>query len=230
MLKSLIKINKGIGSLDLRKNTLGDSGIAELSQTLKYSNSLVSVDFSSNELGPKGGSELFKALAVNESITGVDISSQEGLHRNHVGGRGLKRLVQVLQFNKILSILNLSGNTIKVEGLAYIAEGIKGNYTLESLKVSQNEIQGNPQCVQCLKTMFIESKLKELDISDNPLGNACIEGLALTLGSAATYIKRFYCANIGINCMAISLSIRSAVYGDVVPRHKNEWLFANIAT
>jgi Ran GTPase-activating protein (RanGAP) involved in mRNA processing and transport len=186
--------------LDLRKNPIGDSGVTEIASSLKYSNSMVHVDFSSNELTAKGGRELFKALRTNESIISVDISSHEGLHRNHLGERGVKKLMNVLKTNKILTILNLSGNGIKVEGLSYITEGLSKNNTLLSLKISQNEIIGSPQSFACLKSLIIESKLIELDISDNPLGNPCIESIAQVIGGAGTSLKKLYIANVGITC------------------------------
>ena len=200
MLKSLIKLNRRFYYLDVRKNCLGDEGVRELAPALKYTSSLVHLDLSSNELGTKGGSRLFKALLVNESITSVDISSHEGLHRNRIGALGLRRAVDVLRTNKILSILNLSGNGIRLEGLLYLAEGLAGNHTLLSLKIALNEIQGSPQCVQALKTIILDSKLRELDLNDNPLGNSSIESLAQLLEHSGMSLRRLYCANIGITC------------------------------
>lgn len=187
--------------MDLRKNSIGDAGILELSHAIKYSSSLVHLDLSSNELTAKGGFELFNCLSVNESITSVDVSSHEGLHRNHLAAKGVKCLAQVLKLNKILSILNLNGNVIKVEGLAYIAEGISGNITLLSLEIAQNEIQGTMQCVQLLKTIISESKLRELNISDNPLGNNCMESLSELAGNHEMTLQKLYASNVGLTCI-----------------------------
>ena len=203
MIATIIKQAKKISYLDLRKNSIGDAGVSDISQALKYSLSVVHVDLSSNDLGPKGASKLFKALSVNESITSVDLYSHEGLHRNHITSKGMKNIVSVLKNNKILSILNVGGNGIRAEGLMYIAEGIAGNTTLLSLKVQQNEIQGNPAILKCLRTILIESRVKELDLSDNPLGNACIEGMTTVMGNSSTWLRRLYCCNVGINCMMV---------------------------
>jgi len=192
---------KNVSVLDLKRNCIGDQGLLEICQSLKYSLSIVHIDISSNELGPKGGSALFKALAVNESITSVDISSHEGLHRNRIATKGMKNIVPVLKNNKILSILNLTGNSIKSDGLQFLAEGIIGNTTLLSLKLNQNEIQGISNTLKYIKTILIESRLKELDLSDNPLGNQCIEGIANILTGASISLKRLYLANVGINCI-----------------------------
>lgn len=188
--------------MDLRKNSIGDLGVFEIALAIRQTTSLVHLDLSSNELGAKGGVELFKALAVNESITSLDISSHEGLHRNHIGEKGAKNIGKVLEKNKILSILNLSGNGIRIEGLSYIAAGMAGNNTLVSLKIAQNDIQGNSQCVAYFKSLVIQSKLLELDISENPLGNNCMEDFAQILGNAGMSLKRLFCSNIGISCIS----------------------------
>ncbi len=203
VLRNLVKVNRKMTHLDLRKNVLGDEGLAEIALALRCSASLVHIDLSSNDLGAKGGSQLFKALAANDSITSVDVSSHEGLHRNHLGEKGVKRLVSVLQHNKILSILNLSGNGLKMEGLAYVAEGVAGNSTLMSLKIAQNEIAGSPQCVQHLKTILIESRLIELDISDNPLGNACVDALGQIIGNSGMTLRKLYMTNTGFTCNSL---------------------------
>ncbi len=189
-------VRAGASHLDLRKNSLGDAGVAEMSAAIKYSNSLVHLDLSSNELGPKAGKELFKALAVNESITSVDVSSHEGLHRNRLCAKGMKHIVQLLRTSKILTILNLSGNAIRAEGLAFVAEGLTGNTTLLSLRVAQNEIQ--PLCYAVLRTILVESRICELDLSDNPLGNQCVETVAQTLGSRSLSLRRLYLAGVGV--------------------------------
>jgi Ran GTPase-activating protein (RanGAP) involved in mRNA processing and transport len=176
-----------------------------MAPAIKYSTSLVHLDLSSNELTAKGGAELFKSLTVNESIVSLDVSSHEGLHRNHLATKGVKWLTQVLKHNKILTILNLSGNSIKIEGLAYIAEGIAGNNTLLSLEIAQNEIQGSPQCVQLLKTIITESKIKELNISDNQIGNSSMESLSQNLANTSMALQRLYASNVGITCILFIL-------------------------
>eukprot|EP00826_Nyctotherus_ovalis_P029844 TRINITY_DN2367_c0_g2_i1.p2 TRINITY_DN2367_c0_g2~~TRINITY_DN2367_c0_g2_i1.p2 ORF type:complete len:338 (+),score=63.72 TRINITY_DN2367_c0_g2_i1:433-1446(+) len=199
VLANLMKATRVISSLDLSRNPIGDKGIADLSQALKYSFSLVHLDLSSTNLGPKGGSRLFKGLAVNESITHLNVSSHKGLYRNKLGTKGLKKIVAVLKNNRVLAILNVAGNAIRAEGLAYVAEGIAGNDTLMSLRVSHNEIQGSA-AIKAIRTILLESKLKELDLSDNPLKGMCMEEIADILGNNTSALQRLYCANIEVNC------------------------------
>ena len=126
--------------LDIGKNYLGDEGVTELVQALKHSLTIVNIDLSSNEFGPIGGSKLLKGLANNHSITSVDLSSYQGSHRNRILAKGIKEIDVLLKRTKILIILNLAGNCIMTEGLAYIVDGIADNTTLMSLNLSLNEI------------------------------------------------------------------------------------------
>jgi len=194
----------------LSKNPIGDEGIADISQALKYSLSVVYIDLSSINLGPKGGSHLLKGLAVNESITHLNIASHKGLYRNKLGAKGLKKIVPVLRNNKVLAIINITGNAIRAEGLAYIAEGIVGNSTLTSLRIGHNEIQGNG-VIKSIKTILLDSKLKELDLSDNPLKSLCIEEISNILGNNASVLQRLYCSGIDINCKILINLLASSV-------------------
>ena len=178
---------------------IGDEGIAEIAQAVKYSFSLVHLDLSSNGFGYKGGNKLFKALAVNESVTSIDVSSKRGVNKNRITARGMKWVTPMLKHNKTLSIIDLSGNAIK-EGLAFIAEGIIGNVTIMSLKIGYNEIQGNAETLKYLKAILLHSKIIELDISGNPLGNKCAEGMFGFLTSEKAELRRLICSNIDINC------------------------------
>ncbi len=183
--------------LDLRRNSLGDAGAVEIAQAIRYSRSVVHVDLSSNSLGPHAGEAVFASLMANASVTSLDVSSQPGPGRNRLGAKAMLSAIPVLRSSKILSILNIGGNAIRTEGLAYLAEGAKGNTTLESLGVAQNEIS---QCAAvAIRTLVTGTRLRELDLSDNPLGNSCVESIGRILaGSARSVLSRLYLAGVGV--------------------------------
>ncbi len=201
VLKRLIRGNRQFYYLDLRKNPLGDFGAAMLAGALKDTKSLVHLDLSSNDIGPRGAAAIFHALTYNQSLTSLDLSSHEGLNRNHIGESGLHSIVPLLRHNVFLTILNLTGNGIRVEGLLRIAEGMEGNTTLQSLRLAQNEIQGSATCVQHLRTVVLYSRLAELDLSDNPLGDDCMTDFAQLVGNSGVPLKRLYCVSVGITCI-----------------------------
>ena len=74
----------------------------------------------------------------------------------------------LLEKNKILSFLDISGNAIGKEGLSYVMQGLRENKSLISLKISKNDIPG-----ECLNDFFRTikyTKISELDLSGNPIG------------------------------------------------------------
>ena len=102
--------------------------------------SLVKLGLGNNRIGKRGGQALIQALAYNESIVELVLSSEEGLHRNSLGPESIKPLQEILAFNKFLSILDLSGNSIGNNGLKYICNGMSDRPYLQCLKIGQNDI------------------------------------------------------------------------------------------
>lgn len=178
---------------------MGNSGAAEIARIIRSSLSLVHLDISSNDIGLKGAVEIFKALQTNQSVISLDMSSKEGLFRNRICEQGLRELTPILQSSKTLTLLNLSGNSIRVAGLERVLKGLARNHTLLSLKVAGNEIEGGERTLKCLKALA-GARLQELDVSENPLGNYCFEEFTTALCTPGCALRFLYCASIGINC------------------------------
>lgn len=103
-------------------------------------NNIVHLDISSNDITPDGAYLIFELLVFHQGIVSLDISSHEGLHRNRIHNTGAMTLKTLLANNHILTILNLSGTALGSTGLEYLAAGVKGNYTLLSLNIENNNI------------------------------------------------------------------------------------------
>ena len=58
-------------------NTIGDSGVASLSQALAANSSLTNLNLSKNEISACGAVFLSQGLKVNYSLTILDLSSNE---------------------------------------------------------------------------------------------------------------------------------------------------------
>ena len=61
----------------------------------------------------------------NFSLIELNLSSHEGLQRNTLGAAGVKPLRELLNVNRFITILNLSGNFIGDLGVCYLGEGLK---------------------------------------------------------------------------------------------------------
>jgi len=158
-------------------------------KTIKDNLTIVHLDLSSNDLTARSGEVVFKVLENQYSIVSLDISSKQGINRNRLTHEGIKNLDNVLKNNKYLQILNISGNSIKIDGLKIIISGLNNNSTLHSLNIGNNnldfkamELFGNNYDITNFNNQFfnltvnsdLRTKLVELDLSENPIGNEVI--------------------------------------------------------
>lgn len=161
-----------IARLNLTKNNIGDKGVEIIANAIRDSTSLISLNVTSNSITYKGGRKLMNVLIVQTSLIDVNISSKEGINRNRISFEGLAEIEEVLSKNPYIEFLNLSSNSIKNEGLKLIVSGLNHNSTLHSLDVSHNDIN-SAGIITALDKVKL-SKLIELNLSGNPIGN---EGL-----------------------------------------------------
>lgn len=96
-----------ISWLNLSKNHLRDSGLAELSRCIKFMPALCKLDVSSNEVTPKGIEPLGKALRNNHSVSFLNLSTLDGMYRNRVGAKGGRSFSELLgrQFNVLQALI-----------------------------------------------------------------------------------------------------------------------------
>ena len=92
-----------------------------------------------------------------------------------------KNLENVLKVNQYLEFLYIGGNSLKNEGLKYILHGLNNNTSLHILDVSNNEITSAG--ISYFTTVLKVSKLNELDLSENLIGNEGIEILGNCINS-----------------------------------------------
>jgi Ran GTPase-activating protein (RanGAP) involved in mRNA processing and transport len=127
------------------------------------------VDLSSNNIGNEGAFQILESLKVNNTIISVKLNSYEGMFRNRIDARGLRGIEDVLQINKTLQFLNLSGSGIGYEGCRILARGLEDNESLLSLDISNNEL--GPNIALPLAKSLITSQVIELNIAGNKLGD-----------------------------------------------------------
>lgn len=158
-----------ISRLNLTKNNIGDKGIEILANAIRDSTSLISLNVTSNSITQKGGKILMNVLIHQQSLIDVNVSSKEGINRNRISFEGLCDIESVLKYNTYIEFFNICGNSIKNEGLKLIIAGLNHNSSLHSLDISHNDIN-SIGLVTNLEKLKI-SKIIELNISGNPIGN-----------------------------------------------------------
>ncbi len=158
-----------ISQLDLRQNPLGNAGIRALAESIAKSTTLVHLDLRSTEFSKEGADALFAGLVRNCSVTCLHLGNVKGLHRNYVPARGIEGLGNVLKESRLLTFLDLRGAGIGNEGLYYILDGIKVSRSLKVLNLSLNQITAVGSLL--VVDVMSKSSVKQLDISENQLGN-----------------------------------------------------------
>ena len=109
--------NRGLGSLCMPRNYLGNEGFAHIAAALATNFTLRTLDCSQNDIGDAGAVALAFSLVSNEGLHSIILS------RNNIGTEGARAIAQILPQNMVLQSLDLTGNPISSEGCALLSEG-----------------------------------------------------------------------------------------------------------
>ena len=110
---------------------------AAFAEVLINNRVLTSIDISGNKIGSKGIADMSAALQGNSILKSLGVSV--------VGVKNLKTLLNIFG-KKTLATLNLYGSHFEREGVSLLAEFLRGNRTLEALRLERFRIKsGKPQ-------------------------------------------------------------------------------------
>ncbi|PWN34844.1 RNI-like protein [Meira miltonrushii] len=131
---------------------------------------------------------------------------------------GVIYLGHALKKNRTLKVLNLSDNSIEVQGLVAIADALKYNSTLETLDMSHNPCSGpGLEGITTLRNAFtLNSNLKRLFLSDTELSSEGAIALAEFLPEARSLIHLDLTENLqidiaGVMAMAVSVKMNKSL-------------------
>ncbi|MCO5589854.1 hypothetical protein L7F22_043823 [Adiantum nelumboides] len=131
---------------------------------------------------------------------------------------GVIYLGHALKKNRTLKVLNLSDNSIEVQGLVAIADALKYNSTLETLDMSHNPCSGpGLEGITTLRNAFtLNSNLKRLFLSDTELSSEGAIALAEFLPEARSLIHLDLTENMqidiaGVMAMAVSVKMNKSL-------------------
>lgn len=168
---------------------------------IRKTKNLVHLDLSSNQISSNGAIELFNSMCVNESVYCFIFKSAAGPTRNVVKPSAFKSFEMMLKTQKILGIIDISGNLAGNSGLQCIANGLIGNLSIISLCLSQ--IFVNESCIDSLLKILKSVKLRYLDISNNKLNNTLLEKIAEHFNNYTCFFNTLnfsYCGFSGLAC------------------------------
>lgn len=203
-LADAIKHNSKLSSLILSKNPLKDKGASYLGEALKVnksltdlslvgaeitgdgvaciatSSTLISLNIWGNLLGPKGSIALADCLKNNHTLTSICI---KGVNLSS----GASAFKELLCNNTSLLHIDLSGNSLEIEGAREIAKGIEVNSTLQVLRLGGNSL-GNRGAVSLAEAISKnnECHLQELDLQLNVIADEAMAELCKALAASKT--------------------------------------------
>ena len=182
-------VNTTLEHVDLSDCSIGPVGAQHLAQALCV---ITSVKLSYNPLGDEGAKALAEMLGGNgaESSGTVNTTLEHvNLRSCSMGPVGVQHLAQALCVNTSVKTLNLSYNPLDDEGAKALAEMLGGNGAESSGTVNTMEhveLKGctiGPVGAQHLaQALRVNTSVKTLDLSDNPLDDEGAKSLAEMLG------------------------------------------------
>ncbi|KAL4488357.1 hypothetical protein ABPG72_019207 [Tetrahymena utriculariae] len=174
LLKNNSKSKCLFSKLLLAKNNLGDQGIQQLCNFLskQHRSSIVHLDISNNNLTSVGIKQVVNMVSQNQNIISLDISSYDGYNRNRLSRSACIYLSQYIAQTEILQFLKMQNCCIGPQGLFSLSKGFTANRSIISLDISKNDI--GKDCSQCFESILSHSKIMELNLRGNFLGDQSI--------------------------------------------------------
>ena len=170
----LIKRSGDERVLEINNQKVGDTYMAALSNSLRYSEHLVSLEFGGNRLSSLGVSKIFTTLNENKNLAyklrTIDLSE------NHIGKSQIKSLIDFLQDPKCnLEDLNLFGNLLGNENIINLCDTIANyvEYKLNTINLGKNNITDS--CIDVIVNLLHKcSGLRVFIINHNWLHNPSV--------------------------------------------------------
>lgn len=168
---SILRNNRSLQELILSKNDLGTRGLKVLAPDVAAHDRLQRLDISYNNIKARGTTHLVQALKSCDNRN----DDERGLRHldltcNHIGPLGMQELCKMLLFDQRLESLLCATNDLGSEGAAYLANVLKGNYTLRELDLEGNQI--GPDAASMLVEQLAENNrtLECINLAWNELG------------------------------------------------------------
>ncbi|EAS00696.2 hypothetical protein TTHERM_00794220 (macronuclear) [Tetrahymena thermophila SB210] len=174
LLKNNSKSKYQFSKLLLAKNNFGDQGIQLLCNFLNKQrrSNIVHLDISNNNITSEGIKQVVKMVSLNQNIISLDISSYDGYNRNRLSRSACIALSQYIAQTEVLQFLKMQNCCIGPQGLFSLSKGFAANRSIISLDISKNDI--GKDCSQCFESILSHSKIMELNLRGNFLGDQSI--------------------------------------------------------
>jgi Ran GTPase-activating protein (RanGAP) involved in mRNA processing and transport len=187
-----LKKNKKIVFLGFSSSSIGDGSASVIANILKTSNTLKGFILLGTKTTDSGVITIAKALALSKTIIDVDFYCD-------FGNEGAAAIAKMIQSNKTITHLKLSGKRMGDEGVIALANALTGNSTLTHCILNAPEMQtaAAKSMAALLKVNKTISMLKLGDIgavgcpflADGIAKNTTLIGLELTFVDKESFVN-----------------------------------------
>ena len=198
IVSSILKDNCNYTVLDLSGNSLQDDGACHIADLIEVSSYLVHISLRSNNISHVGAEAICNALLVNVTVTSLDLSGEIGFSRNLLGKEGAKSISKVLESNTTLHCLDLSCTAIGSKGVAHLASGLKKNFSIKELFLSENCLMAD-SCKVLSNSVGTAGvcDLQLFSISNNKIGDNGVVNLSKFIQSLH-HLSQIDFSNVGM--------------------------------
>jgi Ran GTPase-activating protein (RanGAP) involved in mRNA processing and transport len=126
--------NTSLANLELIGAHINDAGITELGTTLKKCSFLQKLFLADNPITEAGTPAVGALFAHSPTLTSLDLGGMKW------GDRGITPIMTALQTNKSLTLLDVSGNDLKMAVRSFVDILQVRNTTLQTLVIGANDI------------------------------------------------------------------------------------------
>jgi len=198
-LRMLLTDTSTISEISFFNTIITDEVGYEISLGLQKTLSVVHLSFVSNTISKKSLGFLIKALQNNKSIICLDFNSSPGLPKNKLQF-STSELCELCKNNKFFQFVNLQGNFIGDFGLKSFENNGFGNFII-SLNISENNLTEKSIPIIC-DIIKNTKNLRELKLSNNPLGNEMLISLAKIIHEHLC-LQRIFMIKCNFTCSGI---------------------------
>ena len=170
--------------IKLGNNILDEDGAKAIAYMLKETRTLKIIELNNTNMTSKEFNQLVKGLNLNYTLTEVNIEKNSiteietieqtlnnptniisifNISRNSIGDTGAIKIAEILETNTTLKTLKLGGNKISVSGVKAIASALFINSTLSTLELNDNKL-GNDGFKELVKALKLNTNLTEINL------------------------------------------------------------------
>jgi len=184
-LAELLESNEGLDDLDITRTGISMPGIASICAAMRRNCTLQTLRMSDTvpfrTVESELGSHLGRMLQFNSTLKSLDISKIQ------LRDEGLRVVSsQLLKYNRSLTSLTVSGNSISMEGASALAELLSHGNVLAHLNISANNLR-DEGAAHLANALQYNSGLESLDVSNCAINDEGLASLADSLSRTSMY-------------------------------------------